>query len=65
MSNCHSCGQPTEYNTSYCTACLVASVRGKYADTSLAAMVRVLYPEYFKPGFIHNEQMSIEDVLEG
>jgi hypothetical protein len=64
MSKCLTCGQLTEYNTTYCTACLVASVRGKYAGTSLAAMVQVLYPEWFPQGWTERKQMSMEDVLE-
>jgi hypothetical protein len=64
MSKCCSCGQPTEYNTTYCTACTVASVKGKYAGTALDAMVRQLYPEWFPDGWTERKQMSMEDVLE-
>jgi hypothetical protein len=64
VSKCLTCGQPTEYNTTYCTACTVASVKGKYAGTSLAAMVRILYPEWFLSGWVERKQMSMEDVLE-
>jgi len=61
MSNCLTCGQLTEYNTKYCTACTAASVKGKYAGTSLAAMVRQLYPEWFPTGWTERKQMSITE----
>jgi hypothetical protein len=64
MSKCLTCGQLTEYNTVYCTACTVASVQGKYKNTSLDAMVRQLYPEWFRPGWVERKQMTMEDVLE-
>jgi hypothetical protein len=42
----------------------VTSVKGKYQGTSLAAIVRQLYPEWFRPGWVEMKQMVIADILE-
>jgi hypothetical protein len=64
MSKCLSCGTETENRRNYCTACLVISAKGKYAGTSLADMIRQMYPKYFRPGWVERKQMTL-DVLEG
>jgi len=61
MSKCLSCGAETENLRMYCTACLVRDAKGKYAGTSLANMIRQMYPEYWR-GY-RWEQSTLDDGL--